>query len=157
MAGVELDRTDRRILRELQLDGRVSNRDLAERVALSPSACLKRLRRLEQKGVICRYLAELDLSRVRDSVTVFAEVTLKRHQVSDFKAFETSLAAIPEAVEACQISGRFDFLVTFVCRDIDHYREITDGLLEADSGVSTMASNIRMKVSKPFAGYPLPE
>ncbi|MCC5872869.1 MAG: Lrp/AsnC family transcriptional regulator [Gammaproteobacteria bacterium] len=152
---MELDRTDQRILRVLQVNGRISNRDLAERVALSPSACLKRVRRLEQAGVIRGYRADLDLSRVRDSVTVSAEVTLGRHQVADFARFESELAAIPEVVEACQISGRFDFLVTFVCRDIDHYRELTDGLLDGDSGVSTITSNIRMKVSKGFAGYPL--
>lgn len=152
---MELDRTDQRILRVLQVNGRISNRDLAERVALSPSACLKRVRRLEQAGVIRGYRADLDLSRVRDSVTVSAEVTLGRHQVADFARFESELAAIPEVVEACQISGRFDFLVTFVCRDIDHYRELTDSLLDGDSGVSTITSNIRMKVSKSFAGYPL--
>ncbi len=152
---MELDRIDRHILKTLQVDGRISNRDLAERVALSPSACLKRVRRLERAGVIRRYLADLDLARIRDSVTVYAEITLKRHQVSDFAAFERALAAIPEVVAACQISGRFDFLVTFVCRDIDHYRDISDSLLGGDSGVSTMTSNIRMKVSKPFAGYPL--
>ena len=152
---MDLDRTDQRILKVLQADGRISNRDLAERVALSPSACLKRVRRLEQAGVIRGYLADLDLTRIRDSVTVFAEVTLERHQVTDFLRFEAELAAIPEVVEACQISGRFDFLVTFVCRDIDHYRELADGLLDGDSGVSTITSNIRMKVSKAFAGYPL--
>ncbi len=152
---MELDRTDHRILKVLQLEGRLANKDLAERVALSPSACLKRVKRLEQAGVIRRYLADLDLSRIRDSVTVFAEITLKRHQVADFVSFEAELAAMPEVIEACQISGRFDFLVTFVCRDIDHYRELSDGLLGGDSGVSTIASNIRMKVSKPFAGYPL--
>ncbi len=152
---MELDRTDHRILKVLQLDGRISNRDLAERVALSPSACLKRVKRLEQTGVICRYLADLDLGRVRNSVTVFAEITLKRHQVADFVAFEAELDAMPEVIEACQISGRFDFLVTFVCRDIDHYRELTDSMLDSESGVSTIASNIRMKVSKAFAGYPL--
>jgi DNA-binding Lrp family transcriptional regulator len=152
---MDLDRTDQRILEVLQVDGRISNRDLAERVALSPSACLKRVRRLEMSGVIRGYLAELDLTRIRDSVTVFAEITLERHQVADFLRFERQLAAIPEVVEACQISGRFDFLLTFVCRDIDHYRELTDGLLDSDSGVSTVTSNIRMKVSKAFAGYPL--
>src|SRR5687767_13909688 len=104
-AAYELDRIDRRILAALQADGRLTNQALSGRVALSPSACLARVRRLEQAGVIQGYHARLDPFMLDVGVVLFAEITLKGHSTDDLARFDAAIAALPQMVEASHVSG----------------------------------------------------
>ena len=154
-AEAAVDRIDRKILAVLQVEARITNQALAERVALSPSACLTRVRRLEAVGLIAGYNARLAVERLRPTVIIFAEVTLQRHHPDDFAAFEAALAHIPEVVEAAQVSGAFDYLLKVATADVLAWRELADRLLTADLGVDKIASHILMKEAKPFTGYSL--
>lgn len=150
-----LDRIDLRILAALQTDGRITNAALAERVGLSPSPCLERVRRLEQAGFIRRYAAEIDLSPVARMVTVFAEVTLASHTQADFARFEAALAAEPAVVEAHCVGGGIDYVLRFVARDIADYHETSERLLASVPGVANMTSYVAIRCVKPDTGLPL--
>lgn len=150
-----LDRIDLKILTFLQADGRITNQALADKVALSPSACLARVRRLETEGLILGYHAHLDIERIRPTVTVYGEVTLKSHRPADLLKFEAALAEIPEVVEAAQVSGPFDYLIKVVSPDVRAWGELADYLLQEGLGVDKIASHILMKDAKPFRGAPV--
>lgn len=154
-AGASLDRIDLKILETLQADARITNQALADRVGLSPSACLTRVRRLEAAGLILGYHARLAIERIHPAVTVFGEVTLKSHRPADLAVFEAELADIPEVVEAAQVSGPFDYLIKVVTRDIRSWGELADRLLRDDLGVDKIASHILMKDAKPYRGAPV--
>ncbi|WP_304809158.1 Lrp/AsnC family transcriptional regulator [Phenylobacterium sp.] len=150
-----LDRLDLRILAILQADGRITNQALAEQVALSPSACLARVRRLEADGLILGYHARLDIERIRPTVTIYGEVTLKSHRPADMAAFEAVLSDIPEVVEAAQVSGPFDYLIKVVTHDVRAWGALADRLLQEGLGVDKIASHILMKDAKPYRGTPV--
>lgn len=150
-----LDRTDLRILQILQAEGRVSNQTLAARVALSPSACLARTKHLETAGFISGYHASIAIELVRPTLVVLAEMTLKRHSASEFAQFEAMIKAIPEIMEAAQVSGEFDYLVKIVVPDIRTWRELAARMQEGDHGVEKVISHIVLKDAKAFSGYPL--
>lgn len=150
-----LDRLDLKILAILQAQGRITNQALAEQVGLSASACLARVRRLEADGLIQGYHARLDIERIRPTVTVFGEVTLKSHRPADLLAFEAVLAEIPEVVEAAQVSGAFDYLIKVVAPDVRAWGELADRLLQEGLGVDKIASHILMKDAKPYRGTPV--
>lgn len=150
-----LDRIDLKILAILQDEGRITNQALAERVALSASACLARVRRLETEGLILGYQARLDIERIRPTVTIYGEVTLKSHRPADLLAFEAVLAQIPEVVEAAQVSGPFDYLIKVVTPDVRAWGLLADRLLQEGLGVDKIASHILMKDAKPFRGAPV--
>ncbi len=145
MPSAKLDAIDLRILSEVQRNARITNVRLAEKVGLSPSPCLQRLRRLERTGLIRRYEGILDLSRIATSVLVFTEITLADHRLEDFVRFERALAAVPEALECHMVSGGFDYLVKFAARHIGHYQEVIEELLAADIGISKYFSYIVIK------------
>lgn len=150
-----LDRIDLKILAILQADGRITNQALADKVALSPSACLARMRRLEAERLILGYHARLDIEAIRPTVTVYGEVTLKSHRPADLLQFEAVLADIPEVVEAAQVSGPFDYLIKAVCPDVRAWGDLADRLLQENLGVDKIASHILMKDAKPFRGAPV--
>ena len=111
---VDLDRIDRLILRELQQDGRLSNQELADRVGLSPSPCLRRVRHLEQAGVIEGYRAVVSAKAVDLTITAFVRLRLASHEGSTVDAVEERLRAIPHIVEAHLLAGDWDYLVRIV-------------------------------------------
>jgi DNA-binding Lrp family transcriptional regulator len=150
-----LDRLDLRILAVLQDDGRITNQALADHVGLSASACLARVRRLEAEGLILGYQARLDIERIRPTVTVYGEVTLKSHRPADLEIFEAALVEIPDVVEAAQVSGPFDYLIKAVCTDVRAWGELADRLLQEGLGVDKIASHILMKDAKPYRGAPV--
>ena len=150
-----LDRIDLKILANLQADGRITNQALADKVALSPSACLARVRRLESERLILGYHARLDIERIRPTVTVYGEVTLKSHRPADLLHFEAVLLQVPEVVEAAQVSGPYDYLIKVVCPDVRAWGELADRLLQEDLGVDKIASHILMKDAKPYRGAPV--
>lgn len=152
---MRLDRRDLRILTVLQADGRITQQALAERVALSPSACHERLRRLEAAGLIGRYRAEVALERLIRAPLVFVEITLERHAAEDFRRFERAVQDIPEVVECHALGGGLDYLLKIAAADLAHYQELIDGLLAADLGIDRYFTYAVTKPVKPFAGYPL--
>ncbi len=156
MAGASLDRLDLRILTTLQENGRITNRELAERVSLSQSACLDRVRRLMRDGFIRGYMALLEPAKLGDWVTVFAQVTLDSHGNQRQKAFEERVAASPEIVECAEVGGQFDYMMRVVCPSLSRYQDLTAALIEDESlGVSEIKSHIVMRDIRRFEGYPL--
>lgn len=151
-----LDRSDRRILAVLQADGRITNQALAERVALSPSACLARVRRLERAGVIQGYSARLDPWALGSGLILFAAIWLNRHHPADRAAFEAAIADIPEIVEASQVSGAFDYLLKAFVPDMPTWTRLVEDLAARELGVERVATHVLMKKTKLFRGFPVP-
>ena len=156
-APLKLDRIDRRILATLQIDGRITNQALAEQAALSPSACLARVRRLEKAGVIEGYGARLNPWALEASLILYAEVWLKSQHPSDLARFEAAIAGMPEIVEASYVSGPFDYLIKVVTPDMASWIDLSEGLIAAGLGVDKIITHVLMKKTKRFTGYPIPE
>lgn len=124
-----IDATDRRILAELQKNGRITNVALAGRCHLSPAACLVRVRRLEDEGFIRGYRAVLDPGRLGQAMVVFVEVKLDRTTSDAFKRFAAAVAGVPEIVECHMVAGGFDYLVKVRVEDMATYREVLTKVL----------------------------
>jgi len=152
-----LDRIDRRILTALQADGRLTNQALSERVSLSPSACLARVRRLEQDGVIQGYHARLDPFAIDVGLVLYAEVTLKRHSAEDLALFEKTISAIPAVVEASHMTGTYDYLLKVVTTNMADWTRIAEELTSSDVGVERINTHVMMNKPKFFVGYPIKE
>jgi Lrp/AsnC family leucine-responsive transcriptional regulator len=155
MTGEKLDPINLRILEELQGHARITNQELAERVALSPSACLARLRKLEADGIIRRYLAEVALEKLDRCLEAFIEVTLENHSSSEMARFLKAVEEHPHMVSCHRVSGHFDYLLHVVAQDMPQLREIADSLLSGGLGVSKIATIPILDRIKAFAGYPL--
>ncbi|HEX4710879.1 Lrp/AsnC ligand binding domain-containing protein [Phenylobacterium sp.] len=130
-----IDDTDRRILRVLQTDGRISNQDLALRCNLSPSACSDRVRRLREQGVISGYAAVLDPSKVDRALLIFVEVVLDRTTGDVFEAFAAAARRSPEVMECHMVAGGFDYLIKARVRDMAAYRRFLGEVLVEMPGV----------------------
>ena len=154
-AGNELDRIDRRILRILQAEGRLTNNALSERVALSPSACLARVRRLERAGIIQGYHARLDPFMLDIGLVLFVEVTLAGHRPEDMARFEDAIRARPQVVEASHVSGAYDYLLKVVVSDVAEWTRIGAELTGGDLGVERIITHVLMSKPKVFVGYPV--
>lgn len=155
MVDAEIDKTDRLILTELQRDGRAANTTLADRVNLSPSPCLRRVRDLESRGVITGYRAELDRQALGLGLTVFAELQVSGHSREIAESVEETVANIPEVVACHLISGAADFLLEIAVPDLAAYeRLLLDSLLELP-GVHELRSNITIRTVKAPAPLPL--
>ncbi|TYC89295.1 Lrp/AsnC family transcriptional regulator [Novosphingobium sp. BW1] len=143
----KLDRIDINILAELQRSGRITNAELADKVGLSASPCLTRVKRLESAGLIAGYSAIINLAKIGTSQIVFTSVTLGDHRRADFQKFETRIAQYEELVECHLVSGGFDYLLKFVVRGIAEYQEMMEELLESGIGVSKYFSYIVIKTA----------
>lgn len=157
MAMRELDRIDRRILEILQLDGRITNQELSERVSLSPRACLERVRRLERTGVISGYMALIEPRKLGGLLTVVVEVTLKDQTQATHARFEQRARTSPEVIECFLVSGQCDYVLRLACRDLDHYRELTNAWTDDPAlRLEKISSKPELQTVKPFRGYSLP-
>ena len=157
MSTRELDRIDRRMLEILQLDGRMTNQALSERVALSPRACLERVRRLERAGLISGYMALVDPRKLGGLLTIVVEVTLKDQSQATHSRFEQRMRSAEEVVECFLVSGQCDYVLRLACRDLDHYRELTNAWTDDPTlGVEKITSKPELQTIKPFRGYPMP-
>jgi DNA-binding Lrp family transcriptional regulator len=152
-----LDRIDRRILAALQAEGRLTNHALVERVALSPSACLARVKRLEQAGFIQGYHARLDPFRLDFGIVLFAEVALKGHSAADYARFDAAVAELPAIVEASHVSGALDYLLKVVVADLAEWTTIRERLTSDAVGADRVNSHILLRKTKVFVGYPVPQ
>ncbi len=151
----EVDAVDRAILHELQRDGRLPNVSLAERVHLSPSACLRRLKALEDAGLIRGYQALLDRRKLGLDLTVFVEVEITGHSPERAAEFEKAIAEIDEIVSCHIIAGPFEFLLQVVVADMAAYETLHLRTLLALPGVSRMRSHIAVRAMKEAGPLPL--
>ncbi len=151
----KIDRIDLKIMQLLQQNGRITNQALASQVALSPSSCLQRVRRLEEQGFITGYRAELNLHKVARHITCIATVALKNHTQNDFRAFEALVAELPEVVECLTVSGEFDFLLKVICPDMQRYLAINDQLVSAVDFQLTINTYVVMSETKQRQGVDL--
>ncbi|WP_240096929.1 Lrp/AsnC family transcriptional regulator [Thermomonas flagellata] len=151
-----LDRTDRRLLAALQDDARLTVAELAERVALSPSPCWRRVRRLEQAGVISGYHARLDAGRLGLGITAFVSVVMGSHTREVARAFEAAVQDIPEVIACHNVSGEYDFLLEVVAPDLAAYGEFARSVLQALPGVRALHSSFALKPIKTARRLPIP-
>jgi len=155
MPKLDLDAIDRRIVAALQADGRLTNADLAQRVGLSPSPCLRRVNRLEREGYIEGYRAILRRDQIGLSLTVFVSVKIEGHADDKAVAFEEAVVTFPEVVSCHMVSGETDYLLEIVVPDLDQYRSfLIDKLLEL-TVVREVRSNVAIQTLKAGAVLPL--
>jgi Lrp/AsnC family transcriptional regulator, leucine-responsive regulatory protein len=150
-----LDAIDCRIIAALQADGRLSNVELAERVGLSPSPCLRRLKRLESEGYIEAYRAVLQRSRIGLGLTVFVGVKIEGHANEQALKFEEAVLAMPEVVACHMVSGDTDYLLEVVVPDLENYQRFLVGKLLELPIVKDVRSNIAIQTLKAAAPLPL--
>lgn len=140
-----MDAIDRKILAELQKDGRLSITELGERVGLSLSPCHRRVRALEQAGVISGYRAEIDTSSVGLDFSAIVFVTLKEANVKSIQAFEAALHLVPEIIQAERLFGDPDYMLHVVTQDLSAYQALYDRSLSTLPGVLRLTSTLVMK------------
>ncbi|MDD2761537.1 MAG: Lrp/AsnC family transcriptional regulator [Methylomonas sp.] len=134
---MELDRYDRQILSILQTDGRISNQELADRIGLSPSPCLRRVRALEEGGLIVGYRALLDAKALGLTLMALIHISMDQHTPERFSAFEAAVAGIPEVMECLLITGQTaDYQLKVVVKDLDAYQELLLKRITGIPGVS---------------------
>lgn len=142
---IEFDAIDRRILHHLQGDGRLTNAELAERVGLSPSPCLRRVRQLEQSGVLKRYVALIDPERVGLDITAFVRVALERQDATALSAFEAAIAHWPEVLECYLMTGEADYQLRVVARTLADYETFMRDRLARARGVAKIQSSLAFR------------
>jgi DNA-binding Lrp family transcriptional regulator len=142
---MKLDKIDIKILCELQKNGRISNVELAELVNLSASPCLMRVKKLQADGFITGYSAQVDVSRLGQTLTVFTEITLRNHRQNDFARFLSTIEKVDSVVECHLVSGGYDYLVKFVTPGITEYQMIMERLVEMDIGIDKFFSFVVLK------------
>ncbi|HEX3502782.1 MAG TPA: Lrp/AsnC family transcriptional regulator [Xanthobacteraceae bacterium] len=143
-----MDDIDRRILTVLQEDGRISLADLATRVGLSASPCLRRIRRLEHSGIIARYVAVLDQSKVGLPVSVFVSIKLESQRVEALERFKKAIAKWPEVLECYLMTGPRDYLLRIVAADLEAYERFLKQKLTRIDGVSSIESSFALEQAK---------
>ena len=155
MRRVKLDRIDRRILRDLQDDGRITNVELAKRAGISAPPCLRRVRALEEAGYIRGYHADVDPELLGFGVMVFAHVGLTSQAESDLVAFESLVASWPDVRECHMLAGETDFLLKIVAQNWDSYNRFLTSQLTAAPNVSHVKSALAIRLSKQGFGVPI--
>ncbi len=150
-----LDKIDRRLLAELQAEGRVTNVDLARRVGLTAPPCLRRVRALEEEGVIRGYHADLDASKLGFAITVFAMVSLRSQAEEDLKAFEDHITGLDEVRECHMLNGEIDFILKIVSKDLQSFQEFLTSKLTPAPNVASVKTSLTIRTSKHLPGVPL--
>jgi Lrp/AsnC family transcriptional regulator, leucine-responsive regulatory protein len=152
---MKLDRTDRTILAELQRDGRLSNRELADKVHLSESACLRRVRALEEAGVIDRYAALVSQSKVGLPGNVFVSITLNRQEQTDLAAFEEAVKRVPEVMECYLMTGAQDYLLRVAVSDPADFERLHSQHLTRLPGVARVQSSFALRTVRKSVELPV--
>lgn len=152
---MKIDKSDHAILAILQTDGRISNVDLAERVNLSASACLRRVRTLEESGLIKGYAAQIDQQRIGLPVNVFVNITLERQDLTELNAFEAAVKEIPEVMECYLMSGEHDYILRVVVADVNDYERIHQKYLTRLPGVDRVNSSFALRTVRKTNQLPI--
>jgi Lrp/AsnC family leucine-responsive transcriptional regulator len=154
---IQLDRYDRRILEVLQQEGRISNQDLAERIGLSPSPCLRRVRALEEGGVIAAYRALLDARALGLTLMALVHISMDRHTPERFANFEQKVSELPEVLECLLITGQdADYQLKLIVRDMEAYQALLLNRITRIEGVSGVHSSFVMRRVIDKTALPLP-
>ena len=155
-AAAEFDRTDLRLLALLQRQGRATNAELAAQVNLSPSACLRRIQRLEATGVVSGYAARLDPQVLGLGLQAFVRVQLEKHGSAGIDRFVERVPGWDEVVACHALTGDMDYLLHVYVRDLEHFSHFLLDRLLNDSGVADVNSSFVLRTVKGFTGLPLP-
>ena len=155
MRGSKLDRIDKKILMNLQANGRMSNVELAKDVGISAPPCLRRVRALEKSGHIKSYHARIDPSTLGYGVTVFAMVKLTSQAEKDLEAFESQIQKWDMVRECHMLAGDVDFILKIVAKDWDSYQEFLTNHLTAADNVTSVKSSLGIRSSKDAPGVPI--
>lgn len=150
-----LDEIDRHIIRELQRDGRMQNNALAERVGLSPSPCLRRVRLLEEAGIISRYVAVIDQAKVGLKLSLFARVWLVAQDAETIDVFIAAMRRLPEVVECYIMLGESDALLRVVVADLDDYRRFQSTHLTRRNGIQNVKTDVPSEIVKQTFALPV--
>ena len=154
MQSISIDAIDIRILDVLQANGRISNLDLAERVALSPSACLRRVRLMEEQGVVAQYRAYLSAEQLGFELEAFVHVSMRNDQTNWHEKFVATIKALPEVVGVYVITGDSHYMLRVLTRNLKHYSAFIIEQLYKAPGVMDIRSNIVLQTVKETAGVP---
>ena len=152
---LRLDRLDIKILATLQASGRISNLDLADKVGLSATPCMQRVKRMEAAGYIAGYGALIEIDKLAANLVVFTEITLRNHRRDDFLKFERGIQEVPQVLNCFLVTGGYDYLAQFIARDIQDYQTAVEDLLDRDLGVDKYFSYVTIKQVKRSTGFPL--
>ena len=150
-----LDEIDREILRRLQDNGRITNVELANHVGLTAPPCLRRVRALEEGGVIRGYHADLEAETLGYTITVFAMVSLKSQAEADLRAFEDYVGGLPQVRECHMLNGEIDFILKIVARDLGAFQQFLTGSLTSAPNVEHVKTSLTIRTTKQRPGVPV--
>lgn len=149
-----MDKIDRQIIRELQQNSRITNQELSERVNLSPSPCLRRVKALEKKGIIKAYTLEVDNEAYGLPVTVFVQVQLEKHTQDVVKHFEAEILMVDSVLECFVMTGKADYLLKVLVKDLHDYEYFVRQSLQAIGGIASIDTSFAYGVIKKTAVLP---
>ncbi|ABS16650.1 MULTISPECIES: Lrp/AsnC family transcriptional regulator [Brucella/Ochrobactrum group] len=152
---MKLDDIDKRILRVLQRDGRIANNDLAREVGLSPSPCLRRVKLLEEAGVIDRYVAVLNPAKVGKGLTFFTRIRLDQQDEETLQTFAKEILKLPQVLECYFMLGDYDAMIRVVAADIEDYRRFQSEYLSRIKGVQNLKTDVPSQTVKQTSEMPL--
>jgi DNA-binding Lrp family transcriptional regulator len=155
MSSQMMDAIDTQILGALQEDGRMTNVDLARQVGLTAPPCLRRVKALEDRGIIRAYHAELDPAALGYTITVFAMVSLRSQAEADLRAFEEHVATLPEVRECHMLNGEIDFILKVVARDLQSFQQFLTSQLTPAPNVASVKTSLTIRASKTLVGVPV--
>ena len=155
MAAMTIDELDRSILGILQEEGRITNVELASRVGLTAPPCLRRMRALEEAGVIKGYHAELDPGALGYGIMVFALVSLRSQAEDDLRSFEAHVATLPEVRECHMLNGEIDFILKIVAHDLQSFQSFLTSKLTPAPNVASVKTSLTIRTSKTSCGIPV--
>ncbi|MGN6449978.1 MAG: Lrp/AsnC family transcriptional regulator [Brucella intermedia] len=152
---MKLDEIDKRILRVLQRDGRIANNDLAREVGLSPSPCVRRVKLLEEAGVIDRYVAVLNPAKVGKGLTFFTRIRLDQQDEETLQTFAKEILKLPQVLECYFMLGDYDAMIRVVAADIEDYRRFQSEYLSRIKGVQNLKTDVPSQTVKQTSEMPL--
>ncbi len=152
---MKLDDIDKRILRVLHRDGRIANNDLAREVGLSPSPCLRRVKLLEEAGVIDRYVAVLNPAKVGKGLTFFTRIRLDKQDEETLQTFAKEILKLPQVLECYFMLGDYDAMIRVVAADIEDYRRFQSEYLSRIKGVQNLKTDVPSQTVKQTSEMPL--
>ncbi len=155
LGGEFMDQTDKRILQVLQVDGKLQNNELAQRIGLSASPCLRRVRQLEEDGIIRAYVALVDPAKVNLRLTVFARIWLKSQDPQTVNQFVESIREVSEVVECHLMAGDCDFFLRIVVADLDAYRQFQIHRLNKIPNIQSIKTEIPLQNIKQTTELPI--
>jgi len=156
-AAGSLDRLDLKMLEAIQENGRITNKELADQVNLSASACHQRLQRLMDEGWILGFTGQINVQRLCEPVQCITTISLNNHAPDTFRLLERRINSIPEALEAFTVSGNCDLIVHFACSQMSRYMSLTNDLIQDCPEICNIQTYVVLKQTKSFSGYPLEE